>query len=131
MEHTSAGMWRRINARYNLIGSECQNCKRSYFPPRIVCKECGRNTVMKEKRFSGNGTVYSYSRIYVPPDAFKDDAPYTVGVVKLEEGPMVEGHIIENGKKIEVGTEVRTVFRKMRVEGEEGLVHYHFKFEPI
>lgn len=131
MEKASAGMWRKIDARYNLIASLCKNCNRLYFPPRIVCRECGRQTKMEDKKLSGNGTVYSYTKIHVPADAFRGSAPYTVGVIELEEGPRVEGHIIEDGHKIEIGTKVKTVFRRMYVDGEEGLIHYHFKFVPV
>ena len=54
---------------------------------------------MGEKKFSGDGEVYSYTKIMVPPDTFKDEAPYTMGVIKLDEGPMVEGHILDNGMR--------------------------------
>lgn len=96
----------------------------------MVCRKCGRDTKMAEKRYSGRGTVYSFTRIFTPPDDFKEEAPYTVGVVKLEEGPLVEGHIVE-GKAPEIGARVRAVFRKMYTDGDEGLIHYHFKFEVL
>lgn len=131
MEKASAGMWRKIDTRYNLIASECEKCKTLYFPPRIVCRNCGRETRMKSRKLSGNGKVHSLTTIRVPSDTFKENAPYTVGVVELEEGPKVEGHIVENGKKAGIGTKVKTVFRKMYVDGEEGLIHYHFKFEAV
>lgn len=131
MEKASAGMWRKIDTRYNLIGTECQNCKKLYFPPRIICRNCGRDTKMAPKKLSGKGSVYSFTTIRVPSEAFKDLAPYHVAVVALEEGPKVEGHVVDNGKKVEVGTKVRTVFRKMYTDGEEGLIHYHFKFEAL
>ncbi len=131
MEKASAGMWRKIDTRYNLIGSECQKCDALYFPPRIICRNCGRDTKMVPKKLSGKGTVYSFTTIRVPSDAFKESAPYNVAVVALEEGPKVEGHVIESGKKVEIGTKVKTVFRKMYVDGEEGLIHYHFKFEAL
>lgn len=131
MEKASAGMWRNIDARYNLVASECENCKALYFPPRIICRKCGRNTKMRPRKLSGNGKVHSFTTIRVPTEAFKEIAPYTVGVIELEEGPRVEGHILEIGKKIEIGTKVKSVFRKMHVEGEEGLIYYHFKFEPV
>lgn len=128
MEKASAGMWRKIDPRYNLIASECAKCKALYFPPRIVCKNCGRETKMQPRRLSGKGKVYSLTTIRVPSDAFKENAPYTVGVVELTEGPKVEGHIISEGKKVDIGTKVKSVFRKMYVDGDEGLIHYHFKF---
>ncbi len=131
MEKASAQAWRRINSSYNLVGNECKRCGTRYFPPRIVCRKCGRESQMHEKQFSGNGKVYSFTRIYVPAEAFKNAAPYTVGIIELDEGPRVAGHIIGNGKKVEVGSSVKSVFRKMYADGDEGIIHYHFKFELV
>ena len=130
MEKPSASLWRKIKSRYNLSGNVCNNCGTAYFPPRIVCRKCGRNTKMEEKTFSGNGEVVSFTKIRVPPDTFRDEAPYIVGVVRLDEGPVVEGHILENAIKIDIGTKVKASFRRMYVDGEEGLIYYHYKFEP-
>jgi uncharacterized protein len=130
MEKPSASLWRKIKPRYNLVGTECQNCGTSYFPPRIVCRKCGRMSKMVEKKFEGEGEVYSYTNIRVPPDTFKDEAPYVVGIVKLDEGPFVEGHILDKGNDVAIGTRVSVAFRKMHVDGEEGLIYYHYKFEP-
>lgn len=128
MEKASAGMWRKIDTRYNLVGSKCEACGTTYFPQRTICRNCGKDTKMTHRKMSGRGTVYSHSEIRVPAEAFKESAPYTVGMIALEEGPKVEGHIISNGRKVEIGTKVKTAFRKMYTDGEEGLIHYHFKF---
>ena len=110
----------------------CINCNTVYFPSRIICRKCGRNTKMEEKKLSGIGTVYSYTTIFTPPEGFKDVAPYSIVAVKTEEGPVIEGHLINiDQKDIKIGMKVRTIFRKMITEGEEGLIFYHFKFEPI
>jgi hypothetical protein len=131
MEKASARLWRKLRARYNLIGNECRNCKTGYFPPRIICKNCGRKSDMHDRKFAGEGEVYSYTKIRVPPDTFREEAPYVVGVIKLDEGPMVEGHILETGKEIRIGTRVTAAFRRMYVDGDEGLIYYHYKFEPV
>lgn len=131
MERGSARLWRSINARYNLVGCECKNCKTSYFPPRLVCRNCGRKTNMVEKKFNGTGSVHSFTKIYVPPEDFIDEAPYTVVIVKLDDGPLVEGHLVDNEKSVKIGDKVKTVFRKMYAHGDEGLIHYHFKFEIV
>lgn len=131
MERSSASLWRKIRARYNIVGNICENCKTPYFPPRIVCRKCGRNSKMVEKQFSGDGEIYSFTKIRVPPDTFKDEAPYYIGVIKLKEGPMVEGHVLDNGVEPKIGGKVKAQFRKMYVEDEESPIYYHFKFEPI
>jgi uncharacterized OB-fold protein len=131
MEKASASSWRRMEERYNLLANECKNCGAVYFPQRIVCRKCGRHTKMESRELSGNGTVYSYTRTHSPADAFEEESPYLIGVIELDEGPRVEGHIVENGKEVTIGTKVRPVFRRMYADGEEGLIHYHFKFAPV
>jgi uncharacterized OB-fold protein len=131
MERSSANLWRKINSRYNLVGCKCQNCGTLYFPSRVVCRKCGRDSKITEAKFSGNGVISSYTNIRVPPDSFKDEAPYTIAIVKLDEGPSVEGHVVESGGEVKIGSRVRAVFRKMYVEGDEGLIYYHYKFELV
>ncbi len=131
MENAPAGSWRKQDATYNMTGSKCEKCGTMYFPPRIICRNCGRDGKIKEHKFSGEGSVYSYTVIRVPPHDFRNVAPYTVAVIKTNEGPMVEGHIVDNGKKVEIGAKVRIVLRRMTVDGEEGLIHYHYKFELV
>jgi hypothetical protein len=131
MENAPASLWRKLNASYNLVGSRCERCGTVYFPPRIVCKNCGRESKLKEHKLSGDGTVYSFTKIHMPPDAFRDEAPYVIAVVKTVEGPLVEGHVVENGKEVAIGARVRTVLRRMFAEGEDGLIHYHYKFELV
>lgn len=130
MERASANLWRKIGQRYTLTGNECKNCGSSYFPARLVCRNCGRKTEMAEKTFKGDGAVYSFTRVYTPPSGFEDDAPYTIGLVKLDDGPIIEGRVLENGKSLKIGTRVHMVFRRMRADGDEGTIHYHYKFEP-
>lgn len=124
-------MWRKINARYNLVGNVCENCNTGYFPPRVVCKNCGRKSKLVEKKFCGNGEIFSFTKITAPPEAFKDDAPYMIGLIKLDEGPMVEGHIIDNGTEVKIGGRVKLAFRRMQTEAREDLIHYQYKFEPV
>ncbi|MEM0075859.1 MAG: Zn-ribbon domain-containing OB-fold protein [Candidatus Micrarchaeaceae archaeon] len=131
MEKSPADLWRKIRTRYMLVGSVCENCGTKYFPPRAVCKKCGRNTKMKEYVFSGRGEVYSFTKIRAPTEEFEDIAPYMIALIKLDEGPIVEAHVVESAKPIDIGTKVRLVFRKMYEEGDEGLIHYQYKFEPV
>ena len=128
MEKASASMWRKIDTRYNMVGNECENCNTLYFPQRIVCRNCGRDTKMKLRKLGGKGKIYSLTTIRVPSDTFKESAPYTVGIVELDEGPKIEGHVVESGRNAAIGDRVNIVFRKMYTDGEEGLIHYHFKF---
>jgi hypothetical protein len=82
--------------------------------------------------FSGRGEVYSYTTVYDPPAGFEDYAPYTVALVKLEEGPLVTAQLTDLDEgKVEIGTPVEMVTRRLRSDGDErGLLVYGYKFRP-
>jgi uncharacterized protein len=123
--------WRLRKQRYAMVGEVCPHCEAKIFPPRDVCPECGQEA-KTQFNFSGRGEVYSYTTVYDPPAGYEENAPYTVALVKLEEGPMVTAQLtdLDNGK-VEIGTPVEMVTRKLRSDGDErGLLVYGYKFRP-
>jgi uncharacterized OB-fold protein len=72
------------DARLN--GSRCERCGTFAFPARQVCASC----LAREQQpavLSGHGLVRCSTRLESPPAGF--EAPITVGVVDLAEGPSV------------------------------------------
>lgn len=69
----------------------CTPCGRSYFPPRPFCPECGDRDV-RVYAASGRGTLHSY--VIHHRDAPGFTAPYSIAVVKLEEGPQLMTNIV-------------------------------------
>ncbi len=124
--------WRLRKQRYNLVGEVCPHCQAKLFPPRDVCPECGQEA-KTPYQFSGRGEVYSYTTVYDPPAGFEEAAPYTVALVKLEEGPVVTAQLTDlEGQKVEIGTQVEMVTRKLRNDGDErGMIVYGYKFRPV
>lgn len=124
--------WRLRKQRYALIGEVCPHCEAKLFPPRDVCPECGQEA-RTQFQFSGRGEVYSYTTVYDPPAGFEEYAPYTVALVKLEEGPLVTAQLTDLGEDgIQIGTPVEMVTRKLRNDGDErGLIVYGYKFRPL
>ena len=122
--------WRLQSQRYNLVGEVCDNCGTKLFPPRDVCLEC--EAPAKELfTFTGLGEVYSYTTIYDAPAGFEEYTPYTVALVKLEEGPLVTAQLTDiNPDDVAIGQEVEMVTRKMRSDGAEGMIVYGYKFRP-
>ncbi len=122
--------WRTRSQRYGLVGEICEKCQSLIFPPRDVCPEC-EAPAKTPYAFSGNGKVYSYSTVYQAPEGYADYVPYTVGLVKLEEGPMVTAQLTDvEPQEVEIGMPVEMVTRKLREEGDEGLIIYGYKFRP-
>ena len=81
--------WRLQKQRYGLVGEVCDHCGNKIFPPRDVCPHCAEEAKTLYQ-FSGKGEVYSYTTVYDAPEGYEEQAPYTVAIVKLEEGP--DGH---------------------------------------
>ena len=124
--------WRLRKQRYNLVGEVCPHCDAKLFPPRDVCPECGKDA-KTAYAFSGRGEVYSYTTVYEPPAGYEEYAPYTVALIKLEEGPLVTAQLtdLDNGK-VEIGAPVEMVTRKLREDGDErGMIIYGYKFRPV
>ncbi len=123
--------WRLRKQRYSLVGEVCGNCGNKIFPPRDVCPEC-EAPAKTPFTFSGRGEVYSYSTVYHPPEGFEEFAPYTVALVKLEEGPMIAAQITDvEGEKVEIGMPVEMVTRRLRDDGKRGMIVYGYKFRPV
>ena len=124
--------WRLRKQRYGLVGEVCPHCEAKIFPPRDVCPECGQEAKTLYS-FSGRGEVYSHTTIYSAPEGFEDQAPYTVALVKLEEGPLVTAQLTDLGDRhVEIGTPVEMVTRRLRQDGDErGMIVYGYKFRPV
>lgn len=122
--------WRHIPQRYNLIGSKCLQCGEVFFPMRVICPKCRRKGKLEDIKFSGNGKIHSYSVIHTPTDEFKNISPYAVAIIELEEGAKITSQIVDcNTDDVEIGQGVELVFRKIRAEGDEGVISYGYKFK--
>ncbi len=80
---------------------------------------------------SGRGTVYSFTTVTAPPDAFESFAPYTLALVKLDEGPIVTAQLTDLEGPPAIGMAVEMVVRKLRTDGEKGIIVYGQKFRPL
>ena len=123
--------WRLHSQRYRLVGEVCETCNSPIFPPRDVCPECTA-PAKTPFAFSGRGQVYSYSTVYDPPAGFAVNSPYTVALVRLEEGPLVTAQLTDvDGSEVEIGMPVEMVTRRQSTDGEEGIISYGYKFRPL
>ncbi len=123
--------WRLRQQRYALVGEVCPHCEAKLFPPRDVCPHCG-GEAKQVYPFSGKGEVYSYTLMTDAPAGFEEQAPYYVGLIKLNEGPLVTAQLTDLGsEKVEIGMPVEMVTRRIRSDGDErGMLVYGYKFRP-
>ena len=127
---TPSRYWREIPQRYRFEGNQCSNCGEKYFPPRLVCRECGSKQ-LSAFRLAEKGKVLTYTIIRVPPSQFSDQAPYAVGIIELEDGVKLTAQIVDcDFDALKVGMPVKAEFRKMSQVGHSGIICYGYKFVP-
>jgi uncharacterized OB-fold protein len=132
MAENLAITWRRIPERYKLEGCECKTCSTKFFPPRKLCPKCRRKGEIDAYRFCGFGTVYSYSEVHSAPAGLELEVPYVLAIVQLDEGPKLTAQLVEcEGKDVKIGDKVEFVFRRIRQDDPEGLLHYGYKFRRV
>jgi len=113
------------------VGEECDKCGVKLFPPRDICPECSQ-PAHELYTFSGKGEVYSFSTVYNAPAGYEEYVPYTVALVKLDEGPMLTAQLTDLGEQEpEIGMPVEMVTRRLRADGDKGMIVYGYKFRPM
>jgi uncharacterized OB-fold protein len=101
------------------------------FPPRDICPDCGQEA-RTAYQFNGRGEVFSFTTVLDPPAGHEENAPYTVALIRLQEGPMVTAQLTDLGEQpVEIGMPVEMVTRKLREDGERGMLGYGYKFRPL
>jgi uncharacterized protein len=104
--------------RRELYLQKCGKCSTIRFYPRALCPSC----LSSEKdylRASGHGTVYTFTVTYQNQAVgFRDELPYVMAYVELDEGPRVLTNIVNTpAHAVTIGMPVEVVFEDI----DEGL----------
>ncbi len=72
----------------------CDDCEKVYFPPRPFCPDCACRSVSVIVA-SGKATLHTYviSHRAMPDSGM--EAPYSIAVVELDEGPRLLSNVVE------------------------------------
>ena len=98
-----------------------------YYKEELKLKDIAQILEISNSRVS---QIHTYSVIHTPSDDFKILSPYIVAIIELEEGAKITSQIVDCGEDdVEIGDEVEMVFRKIKAEGEEGVISYGYKFK--
>jgi len=74
--------------------------------------------------------VVTYTTVYQAPGNNNRQIPYTLAIIKLDEGARLLSEVICEPEAIHTGMRVRAVFRKLGEEGARGIIYYGTKFVP-
>jgi uncharacterized OB-fold protein len=105
-----AGPYFQAAAQGRLVVQRCNSCDALRWPPLSGCPECrGRDTTWVD--VAPSGIVWSfvvYHRAFQA--SLKDQIPYTVAMVQLDDGPYLVGRVLEGPKPVTVGDRVDAEF---------------------
>jgi uncharacterized protein len=96
---------------HRLLLPFCHDCAKPHLPPEPVCPFCFSDR-LEWREASGRGTISTWTVVHQPWfAAFKDDIPYNVVQIELEEGPRLTASIVgADNSVLEVGLAVRVTF---------------------
>jgi uncharacterized OB-fold protein len=75
-----------------LLGLKCRACGAITVPPKMVCRQCNSND-FDIIELQGKGKVRTYTTVFVAAEGREEEAPYTVVMVELAEGPWIMGNL--------------------------------------
>ena len=89
----------------NIQAYQCNTCKQLFLPPKAICSAC-KNTETTKVSLSGHGKIMTSTVVHIPPNYSKKEPPYTVILVKLDEGIPVMGQLNDSSTQVLIGTTV-------------------------
>lgn len=102
--------WDGLKQR-EMVLPKCKPCNKVWYPPTRFCPKCWSHD-FSWQQLSGRGKVNSwvvFHQAYF--SSLKDDIPYNVAEVELEEGPRLLTNLVEvSNEEIRIGMSVEVVY---------------------
>lgn len=96
----------------------CNDCGDAHHPPAHACPNC-LSTNQSWKQASGRASLLTwveFHRNYWRGPEAETHLPYSVCIVKLEEGPMLVSNIVGDASAARLGADMQVVFEKITPE---------------
>lgn len=103
--------------RHEFLVQRCRSCGAPQHYPRGVCARCW-GTDLEWRPSAGRGRVYTFTVTHrTQARGFKDETPYALAWVELEEGVQVLGNVVGcDPARVTVGMPVRITFEDVTPE---------------
>jgi len=125
--------WRTRVHRYRLIATRCKKCGVTLYPPSSICRHCGSREVDQVELISEKARLITWTVIYSVMEGFEKQKPLIIGIVETTESkakilaPLTD--VLPS--ELKPGMIMEPVIRRIREEGEAGLIHYGVAFRPV
>lgn len=98
-----------------LVYQFCADCARAQFYPRARCSHCG-SAALEWRDSAGHCTVHAVTHVHIGMPAFKEDVPYDIVMVDVDEGFRMLVNSVNDGDpdhdQIAIGDRGRIVFER-------------------
>lgn len=115
-----------------LAGCNCTSCGETSLGSRIICPNCGRDTV-RDVSLGDRGVLWSFTVVrHRPPGNYRGPEPFEpfgLGLVELPDGLRVLSPIRCDIGRLRIGIELR--FRPYVRQDQDGREVVAFEFEPV
>ncbi len=101
-----------------LLLPRCDECGDTIWYPRLVCPFCGSHSVSYVES-SGLGTVYSYTVVRRGSGPYREETPYVLAMIQLDDGPIMMSNVVgTDPETLEVGLPVKVIFEPAGEDGD-------------
>ncbi len=106
-----------------IMGTKCQSCGASYFPPQMDCSKCMSNQ-MEWFEVNPNSKLVTYTLVRYGPAGFEKFAPYVIAIGENADGLRIMGFMSKDipDKDIKVGMKLKVAPVKL----EDNRVSFEF-----
>ncbi|MBI5445910.1 MAG: Zn-ribbon domain-containing OB-fold protein [Deltaproteobacteria bacterium] len=111
IDDDSRSFWEGAREQRLMI-QRCGDCGKAVFYPRCICPHC-----FSEKlswiQASGRGRIHSYTVVHRALPPFKDQTPYVVALIDLEEGVRMISRVVSDRRQVAIDKPVSVVYVKV------------------
>ena len=124
--------WRYRKTHYRLAGKKCLRCGRAFYPPKRTCPYCG-STDLDNYEPPSRGEIITWTKLYETGSHHTQYRPLYLALVKLGEMTVLLQitDVTDENKQLYKGAPVELVFRKLKEDGNYGLIYYGLKARPL
>lgn len=77
------------------------------------------------------GKIVVWTKIYVAPEGFEQEAPYIVALVALENGERKTLQVVDSAKDPKDNQTVEVVIRRIGKSSPDSVIEYGLKVRPV
>jgi len=111
LDSDSRPFWEGLQKRELWI-QQCNDCHQHIFYPRSICPHCFSEEINWLKSV-GTGKIYSYTVVHRAIGPFKEQVPFVVAIVELDEGVRMMTRIKEDSRQISIDQKVKIFFENV------------------